>query len=119
MSLRYKGDKHYLVSHPLAGPGDGETYGAAIIPGPTAADLKIIFSSGMENSDWEHVSVSCRNRCPNWVEMCFVKELFWDGEDCVVQFHPPKSDYVKLHDFVLHMWRATGQAFPIPPKVYV
>ena len=119
MSLRYRGDKRHLVLHPTAGVGDGETYGAAIIPGPTSADLKVIFSSGMEDDDWEHVSVSCRNRCPNWIEMSFIKELFWDAEDCVVQFHPPKSDYINLHDFVLHLWRHTTQVFPMPPKVYV
>lgn len=26
---------------------------------------------------WEHVSVSLRNRCPTWDEMCLVKDIFW------------------------------------------
>ena len=25
---------------------------------------------------WEHVSVSLRNRCPTWDEMCLVKDIF-------------------------------------------
>jgi len=31
--------------------------------------------------DWlEHVSVSLEKHCPNWQEMYFVKDLFWDEE---------------------------------------
>lgn len=57
--------------------------GAFIVPGPCGTDLKIIASSGDPDSgvDWEHVSVSCKQRCPNWLEMCFVKSLFWDEEE--------------------------------------
>ena len=39
--------------------------------------LRVIASDGM---DWEHVAVSLPNRTPNWREMCFIKDLFWDGE---------------------------------------
>jgi hypothetical protein len=64
---------------------------------------------------WEHVSVSTPNRCPTWEEMCYVKDLFWDDTDCVVQYHPPKSDYVNCHKFCLHMWRPTQIQMPRPP----
>lgn len=40
---------------------------------------------------WEHVSVSLSNRCPTWEEMCMVKDIFWGEDECVIQFHPPKS----------------------------
>ena len=60
--------------------------------------LKVIASDGMS---WEHVSVSFPNRCPNWREMCFIKSLFWDDEDVVVQYHPAKSAYVNVHDHCL------------------
>lgn len=54
---------------------------------------------------WEHVSVSLHTRCPNWREMCFVKDLFWDEEEEVIQLHPKKSQYVNVHEFCLHMWK--------------
>jgi hypothetical protein len=57
--------------------------------------LRVIASDGM---GWEHVSVSVQNRCPNWREMCFIKDVFWDAEDGVIQYHPKKSEYVNLHD---------------------
>ena len=41
-------------------------------------------------TDWEHVSVSLPDRCPTWEEMCFIKDLFWNSDECVVQYHPPK-----------------------------
>lgn len=70
---------------------------------------------------WDHVSVSVMNsrECPTWEEMAVVKALFWEPEDCVVQFHPPESEYVNLHPGCLHLWRWTGGAFPRPPTFMV
>lgn len=64
---------------------------------------------------WEHVSVSLRNRCPNWKEMCFIKSLFWEEEDAVIQIHPPKSQYVNNHPYCLHLWRNTKVQMELPP----
>lgn len=41
-----------------------------------------------------HISVSLKNRNPNWDEMCFVKEKLLGDEMPAVQFHPPRSEYV-------------------------
>lgn len=57
------------------------------------------------NGIWEHVSVALPNRNPNWDEMCFVKDLFWDESDECIQFHPRKSDYVNFHKHCLHIWK--------------
>lgn len=99
----------------------GADYGAFVIPGPNGRDLRVLASPGdaMEGVEWEHVSVSLPTRCPNWPEMCFVKDLFWDEEDAVMQLHPPRSNYVNNHNFCLHMWRPTTQAIPLPPKIAV
>src|SRR5262245_53371563 len=78
--------------------------------------LRVIASDGM---GWEHVSVSLPNRCPNWREMCFIKDLFWDVEDVVIQYHPAKSEYVNVHDNCLHLWRPVEVRIPIPPKELV
>lgn len=51
--------------------------------------------------------------------MCFVKSLFWPPEDCVVQFHPPASEYVNNHSRCLHMWRWSRGDFPTPPAILV
>lgn len=70
---------------------------------------------------WEHVSVSLQSRCPTWDEMCHVKALFWDDEDCVMQLHPPKSRWISNHRYCLHLWRPThhGCAIPTPPDILV
>ena len=72
---------------------------------------------------WEHVSVSPRNRkrqsCPTWDEMCAIKDMFFLPEECVVQYHPPQSDYVNMHPYCLHLWKPTGVAMPRPPAIYV
>lgn len=102
----------------------GDPFGCFIVPATDGMrPLKIIAADG-EEAGWEHVSVSIfqkndRQVCPSWAEMCFVKTLFWDEEECVVEFHPPKSDYVNTHAGVLHLWRCVNQSFPMPPKICV
>lgn len=103
------------------GSATGEDFGAFLVPGPCNMELKIIASSGDPELDihWEHVSVSCRNRCPNWQEMCFVKNLFWDAEDTVMQLHPPRSQWINNHPYVLHLWRPLKSEIPLPPPITV
>jgi len=79
-------------------------------------ELVVIASDG---EGWEHVSVSLRNRTPNWREMCFIKSLFWDDQDCVIQYHPPASEYVNNHDHCLHLWKPINQEIPVPPSILV
>ncbi len=68
---------------------------------------------------WEHVSVHAldgrKEYVPTWKEMSFVKDLFWDAEDTVIQFHPPKSSYVNNHQSTLHLWRPLNVVLPLPP----
>ena len=78
--------------------------------------FKIICSDG---DGWEHVSISLPTRCPTWEEMCRIKDLFWDETDCVIQYHPPKSDYVNNHPFCLHLWRPVDAEIPRPPVYMV
>lgn len=65
---------------------------------------------------WDHVSVSLPNRCPNWLEMCHVKNLFWQDNETVLQLHPPEADYVNFHPNTLHLWKPLHLAVPLPPK---
>ena len=83
---------------------------------PMSGRLLVIASDG---EGWEHVSVSLKSRCPTWREMCFVKAIFWDNEDTVMQLHPPKSEYVNNHPFCLHLWRPINQSIPIPDSILV
>jgi hypothetical protein len=96
---------------------DGDPFGLFFIrfkPADTIP-LKILAAPFDGQEEWEHVSVSLPNRCPTWAEMCFVKNLFWEDHECVVQFHPPRSEYVNLHPFCLHLWRHRD-GFPTPPS---
>lgn len=59
------------------------------------------------DGDYEHVSVSHKSKTPSWQEMVAIKNLFFEDEEEVVQFHPPKSEYVNYHENCLHLWRRT------------
>jgi hypothetical protein len=78
--------------------------------------LTVVWSFG---GGWEHVSVSYPNRMPSWAEMCKVKDMFWNDEETVVQYHPKKSEYKNLHAYCLHLWRKCGEDFELPPREYV
>lgn len=100
----------------------GDTFGAFVIPcGKTS--LQIIASSGDEQIPWEHVSIHARDylgmRTPTWKEMCFVKDLFWEVEETVIQYHPPRSLYVNNHPHVLHLWKPIGLEVTLPPTIAV
>ena len=87
-------------------------------------DYFIICSDGL---GWEHVSISKKRaitskmeyRAPSWSVMCAVKDLFWEKEDTVIQFHPKKSEYVDKHPACLHLWRKTGTNLALPPTLCV
>ena len=66
---------------------------------------------------WQHVSVSLKDRCPSWNEMCWIKDLFWDKDDAVFQLHPP--EYVNFHPNCLHLWRSTTEELKLPPSYMV
>jgi hypothetical protein len=99
----------------------GEQYGAFRLPGPCGRSLLIIASAGDESLGvfWEHVSVSAVKYTPNWREMCFVKDLFWDAEETVIQLHVPRSRWISNHATCLHLWKPTKQEIPLPPDFTV
>ncbi|WP_456725921.1 DUF7694 domain-containing protein [Bradyrhizobium sp. USDA 3397] len=100
-----------LASAPGSGP-----CGHFLVQGPCGCQLNI---TALVRPGWEHVSVSTLRRCPNWEEMCFVKDLFWDEEECVMQLHPPHSQYVNNSRYCLHLWKPINRDIPMPPPGFV
>jgi len=48
--------------------------------------------------------------------MCFIKDLFWGEEECVLQLHVPKSQGINNHPYCLHLWRNKNVAIELPPS---
>jgi hypothetical protein len=101
------------ASIPDSGPN-----GAFMIRTNNGVPFTIIASDGL---GWEHVSVSITNgkRCPTWEEMCFIKDLFWEKNEVVIQYHPAEEDYVNMHPYVLHLWKPIGVELPTPNPLMV
>jgi hypothetical protein len=98
----------------------GELFGAFEgVPGPCGRDLRVLCSEGDSEIRWQHVSVSLPKRCPNWPEMCFIKDLFFAPGEVVMQLHPAKSNYVNVHEFCLHLWKPLDAEIPLPPTIAV
>jgi len=94
----------------------GDGCGAFAIQGPCGMELCIVASDAADPiaEGWEHVSVSGK-RCPNWQEMAFVKDLFWNDNETVIQFHPRKHEYVNFHPTCLHLWSRADGSIRTPP----
>jgi hypothetical protein len=95
----------------------GDKHGAFHLPFNRLV-FKIISSGDgplAKESGWEHVSASLEFRAPFWFEMCCIKELFWEDEEAVLQFHPPKSEYVNYHPNCLHLWKPLS-GITLPPS---
>lgn len=86
--------------------------GAQFIVRRHGVHFSIIASWG---EGWDHVSMATQYRCPTWEDMCWLKDQFFEAEETVIQFHPPKSQYVNCHPFCLHLWRPQGHTVELPP----
>ena len=89
----------------------------------------IIWAIISDMDGWDHVSAHVQllpsmglsrthmteeRRTPTWTEMCFVKSLFFDPEETVMQLHPKASKYINCHPHVLHLWRPHNRSIPMP-----
>lgn len=110
---------------PLASK-EGDHFGAFCVSHKDGRVVYMIADDGKE-SGWEHVSVTCMRKhrgkivpqMPDWNLMCMVKDLFWDEEETIIQFHPPKSEYVNNHEMCLHLWKCIRQTYVLPPRELV
>ena len=113
-------NKFRIRSGPYASDPSYGFDGAFVLSKPgEARGICVVASNGM---DWKHVSVSFGSRStktPSWETMCWVKDLFWDDEDWVVQFHPAKSEHVNFHPGCLHLFQPTESVMPTPPSILV
>ena len=107
-ALRIKGPDILAIY----GDAGDETCGVFAMPSIIdRAELRVIASSG---EGWDHVSVSRRNRVPNWYELEQVKKAFFKPDEIALQFHVPQKDHVNNHPNCLHLWRPHGITIPLP-----
>lgn len=109
----------YRVREGIYKSGDDLGYtGAFHIPKKEYPNTVFTVIACEDHEGWDHVSVSLETRCPTWDEMCYIKDLFWDEEELVIQFHPPKSKYKSFHPYCLHMWKSP-QEIKLPAEITV
>lgn len=81
--------------------------------------MTVIWSWG---GGFEHVSMDGKKRMPTWEEMCELKDMFFGEDECCVQYHPPKSEYVNNIPYCLHIWKPIEKfsgKLPVPPSLLV
>lgn len=71
---------------------------------------------------WEHVSICPQGRTPMWDEMCMLKDMFWNEDETVIQYHPARANYVNNIRNCLHLWKPIEKysgKLPLPPDILV
>lgn len=86
---------------------------------PSCIDKAALLVIASATEQWDHVSVSRKNRCPNWPEMDQIKRLFFRPEEIAVQFHVAQKDHINCHPYTLHLWRSWRQKYEMPPPEFV
>ena len=90
------------------------TCGAFDIPSPTDKRLLLVIASSGQG--WEHVSVSRKNRCPNWPEMEHVLDGFALPAETWMQLRAPIGVSINSNPYCLHWWRPIEGEIPHPPN---
>lgn len=115
-----KVERFRLRERPLYSNSTYGNNGAFRIPHPSGILFYCIVSDG---AGWDHVSVQTldagKSRIPTWNEMEYVKALFFDDDETVMQLHVPTKDHLNLHPSVLHLWRPQKVSIPRPPSQMV
>lgn len=92
---------------------------AGIFVMPSCVDggqLRIVATAHL---DWDHVSISRHDRCPDWYEMEQVKRLFFWPHETAMQLHVPPDEHVNNSEHCLHIWRPQKVEIPRPPSLMV
>jgi len=116
----------FRSEHPSLGQGD-DSNGYFVLAAPTTMRVRggraLHVIASVNGEGWDHVSVSASEEVgqfiPTWVEMEYVRRLFFKDDETVMQLHPPLKDYVNCHPCVLHLWRPTFTDIPRPSKELV
>ena len=92
--------------------------GAAFYRGRNKRDpawRTVMFTGEIKNdgSKWLHVSIARNGELPTWQELVDVKEKFLGPECLALQVFPPRSRWISIHDYCLHLWhRLDGDPIP-------
>lgn len=88
---------------------DGATYDSLL------GRMRVIVSVSTEEDGrlWRHLSVSRPHSMPKWEDLVNVKEWFLGKESKAIQVIPPRSQYVNIHPFCLHLFEClSGDILP-------
>jgi len=117
-------NNHRLRKHPVFYSDNSYgNNGVFLIPIDKEAGITAQVVAG-EGMGWEHISITLLEKgvpiMPAYEEMQEIANIFWDDDDWVIQFRPPKSEHVNNHPFCLHWWRPIGgKGMLTPPSILV
>lgn len=114
-------DSQRVTKGPLIARAGGyigdDTCGAFILRSPVDGGELHVIAAAAEG--WDHVSVTCKDRCPTWAEMEHVKRRFFKEDEVAMQLHVAPKNHINFHSRCLHLWRSHSGDPPLPPAILV
>ncbi len=115
-------EEYRIKIYPFDG---GDSFNGAFslkLPGNSREDyfLRVIASN---QGGWDHISVSYRERLPEYNEMHMVKKMFFEDEEAAFQLFQARAEHVSMHpnclNACMHLWRPNREELLLPPKELV
>lgn len=118
-AMNPKVEKFRMRAGPLRSDSTYGNNGAFIIPSPHQPDVLLCIVS--DGGGWDHLSAHGESGggqmfTPSWDDMAFLKELFFEDDEVVMQLHPAKKYYINCEPHTLHLWRSQEKDIPTPPR---
>lgn len=54
-----------------------------------------------------------------WANHPVLRAMFFGEDERVMQFHPPKSEYINNYPYCLRLWKPVDTEIPHPPMICV
>lgn len=73
-------------------------------------DGTVIVSCGWhDGAEWIHASMTRRDRCPSYEDLCLLRRAAFGGDGWAYQVFAPAAKHINAHEHALHLWgRADG-----------
>lgn len=113
-------DNHRVTGMGIPKVTDPENEGMFMFNSPwDKGELIVIAAVGY---GWDHISVSRADGTPSWLEMDYVKRLFFHEHEWAYQLHAPVAEHIsgkwpgRRALNTLHVWKPHNRTIPIPPR---
>ncbi len=77
--------------------------------------VSVIADNGISFPEWEHLSVSTSKRFLTNEEIHFIKDIFFNDDEIVIQIYSKNNIVKSKKNYCIHLWKLKTEDIPLPP----